>query len=85
MTTDSEQARNYLHHRHSDANNAILAAVGYSFRLLLKWLKILLYLLLVAVLILDETCTVALRAGAAQIGHRIKTGSSRTSNKARFN
>ena len=42
--------RNYLHHRQGDANNAILAAVGYDFRLLIKWLRILLYLVLVAIL-----------------------------------
>jgi transposase, IS5 family len=49
--------RNYLHHRHGDANNAILAAVGYNFRLLLKWLRILLYLLLVAILAPPKSAT----------------------------
>jgi hypothetical protein len=39
--------RNYLHHRHGDAN-AILAAVGYNFRLLIRWLKFLLRLVLTA-------------------------------------
>ncbi len=38
--------RNYLHHRSGDANNAILAAVGYNFSLLLRWLGFLLRLLL---------------------------------------
>jgi transposase, IS5 family len=38
--------RNYLHHRHGDANNAVLAATGYNFRLLIKWLRILLRLFL---------------------------------------
>jgi len=38
--------RNYLAHRHGDANNAILAAVGYNFRLLIRWLGFLLRLLL---------------------------------------
>jgi len=33
--------RSYLAHRAGDANNAILAAVGYNFRLLLNWLKLL--------------------------------------------
>jgi hypothetical protein len=37
--------RNYLHHRHGDANDAILAAVGYTFR----WLRFLLCLILVAI------------------------------------
>jgi hypothetical protein len=31
--------RNYLRHRDSDANNAILAAVGYTFRLFIKRLS----------------------------------------------
>jgi len=43
-------ARKYLHHRQGDANNAILAAVGYNFRLLINWLRISLYLVLVAIL-----------------------------------
>src|SRR5258708_8630806 len=34
--------RNYLAHRHGDANNAILAAAGYNFSLLLRWLRFLL-------------------------------------------
>ena len=33
--------RNYLAHQSGDAVNAVLAAVGYNFRLLLKWLAIL--------------------------------------------
>jgi IS5 family transposase len=42
--------RNYLHHRCGDTNNAVLAAAGYNFRLLIKWLRILLCLLLIAIL-----------------------------------
>ena len=38
--------RNYLAHRHRDANNTILAAIGYNFRLLIRWLIILLRLVL---------------------------------------
>ena len=34
--------RNYLAGRHGDASNAILAAVGYNFRRLIRWLKLLL-------------------------------------------
>ena len=37
--------RNYLAHRHGDAANAILAAAGYNFRRLLRWLKLLLCLI----------------------------------------
>ena len=40
--------RNYLHHRQGDATNAILAAVGYNFSLLLRWLRFLLRQLLAA-------------------------------------
>src|SRR6202142_2607529 len=36
--------RNYLAGRNGDANNAILAAVGYNFRRLIRWLRILLRL-----------------------------------------
>jgi len=38
--------RNYLAGRHGDAANAVLAAVGYNFRLLLVWLSELLCVLL---------------------------------------
>jgi transposase, IS5 family len=38
--------RNYLAHREGDANNAILAAAGYNFRRLLRWLRLLLCLIL---------------------------------------
>ena len=38
--------RNYLAGRTGDANNAILAAVGYNFRRLIKWLRIMLCLIL---------------------------------------
>jgi IS5 family transposase len=31
--------RNYLAHRHGDFNNAVLAAVGYNFRRLIRWLR----------------------------------------------
>jgi hypothetical protein len=40
--------RNYLAHRNGDLNNAILAAVGYNFRRLVKWFRILLCLILLA-------------------------------------
>ena len=33
--------RNYLAHRAGDAINAVLAAAGYNFSLLLKWLSLL--------------------------------------------
>ena len=37
--------RNYLAYREGDANNALLAAVGYNFRLLIRWLTLLLRLI----------------------------------------
>jgi hypothetical protein len=33
LKTEHRMGRNYLYHRSGDANNAILAAVGYNFRL----------------------------------------------------
>jgi len=49
LKNEHRMDRNYLHHRRGDANNAILAAVGYNFRLLIRWLRILLDLILVAI------------------------------------
>src|ERR1700680_4437495 len=43
--------RNSLAGRRGDVNNAILAAVGYNFRRLLRWLSILLRLILAALLV----------------------------------
>ena len=42
--------RNQLAHATGDAINAVLAAVGYNFRLLIKWLAILLRLILVGLI-----------------------------------
>lgn len=42
--------RNYLAHRSGDAANAVLAAAGYNFRLLLTWLALLCAQILAAVL-----------------------------------
>ena len=46
LKNEHRMDRNYLHHRSGDANNAILAAIGYNFRLLIRWLRFLLRLLL---------------------------------------
>jgi IS5 family transposase len=40
--------RNYLWFRRGDAANAILAAAGYNFRRLIRWLRLLLYQILTA-------------------------------------
>ena len=42
LKDDYRMDRNYLAHRHGDLNNAVLAAVGYNFRRLIRWLSILL-------------------------------------------
>src|SRR6266849_4254495 len=46
LKEDHRMDRNYLAHRHGDLNNAILAAAGYNFRRLIRWLRILLRLFL---------------------------------------
>ncbi len=42
MKTDGHLGRNFLKGRHGDQANAVLTAVGYNFRLILKWLRLLL-------------------------------------------
>jgi hypothetical protein len=39
--------RNYLWHRQGDAINAVLAAAGYNFRRLIRWLELLLSQILI--------------------------------------
>lgn len=41
LKSEHRMGRNYLWHREGDAINAILAAVGYNFRRLIKWLRLL--------------------------------------------
>ena len=36
---EHRMGRNYLAGRHGDANNAVLAATGYNFRRLIRWLN----------------------------------------------
>src|ERR1700687_3896634 len=49
LKDEHRMGRNYLAHRLGDFNNAILAAVGYNFRRLIKWLGTLLCLILMAI------------------------------------
>jgi transposase, IS5 family len=42
LKSDHRMDRNYLWHRQGDATNAVLAAVGYNFRRLIRWLRLLL-------------------------------------------
>jgi len=39
--TDGHLGRNFLKGRHGDQINAVMSAVGYNFRLILKWLRLL--------------------------------------------
>jgi transposase, IS5 family len=48
IKAEHRMGRNYLAGKQGDAVNAILAAAGYNFSLLLRWLKVLLWLLLAA-------------------------------------
>ncbi len=49
LKDDHRMGRNYLAHSSGDAINAVLAAVGYNFRLLLRWLRLLLSQILTAI------------------------------------
>ncbi|KAB2921335.1 MAG: IS5 family transposase, partial [Candidatus Contendobacter sp.] len=48
LKAEHRMGRNYLWYRQGDAINAVLAAAGYNFRLLLRWLRLLLFRFLVA-------------------------------------
>jgi transposase, IS5 family len=48
IKNEHRMGRNYLFHTSGDAINAVLAATGYNFRLLLNWLRLLLRLLPIA-------------------------------------
>ena len=43
LKSEHRMGRNYLWHREGDAANAVLAAAGYNFRRLIKWLSLLLF------------------------------------------
>ena len=51
LKEDHRMGRNHLIGNHGDAINAVLAAVGYNFRRLIAWLKLLLCLLLAMILL----------------------------------
>jgi len=48
LKAEHRMERNYLAHRTGDAINAVLSAVGYNFRLLIRWLRFLLRQILMA-------------------------------------
>ncbi len=43
LKSEHRMGRNYLWHRAGDATNAVLAAAGYNFRRLIRWLGLLLF------------------------------------------
>jgi len=47
LKSEHRMGRNYLWHRQGDAINAVLAAAGYNFRRLIRWLQLLLRQILV--------------------------------------
>ena len=48
LKAEHRMGRNYLWFRHGDAANAVLAAAGYNFRRLIRWLRLLVCLFLTA-------------------------------------
>ncbi|MHB0790077.1 IS5 family transposase [Bradyrhizobium sp. 5.13L] len=48
LKAEHRLGRNYLWFKHGDANNAVLAAAGYNFRRLIRWLRLLLCQILAA-------------------------------------
>jgi IS5 family transposase len=49
LKSEHRMGRNYLWHRQGDAANAVLAAVGYNFRRLIRWLSLLLRQILIRI------------------------------------
>ena len=50
MKNEGHLGRNYLKGRHGDHANAVLTATGYNFRLILRWLRVLLRKILAAII-----------------------------------
>jgi len=48
LKDDHRMRRNHLAHQSGDAINAVLAAIGYNFRRLIRWLSLLLLRILFA-------------------------------------
>jgi len=51
LKSEHRMGRNYLWHRQGDASNAVLAAVGYNFRRLIRWLELLWHQILVQLIL----------------------------------
>ena len=54
LKAEHRMGRNHLVHRAGDATNAVLAAVGYNFHLLIRWLRLLLYRILLAFAVTNQ-------------------------------
>jgi IS5 family transposase len=50
MKEDGHLGRNFLRGTHGDQNNAVLSAIGHNLRLVLRWLRLLLCLIVAAIL-----------------------------------
>ncbi len=57
LKAEHRMERNYLAHRAGDAINAVLAAAGYNFRLLIRWLRFLLRQILTTLAADDQLVT----------------------------
>lgn len=57
LKAEHRMGRNYLARRSGDAINAVLAAAGYNFSLLLKWLKLLFAIFIAAIRAASEPQT----------------------------
>jgi hypothetical protein len=51
LKSEHRMGRNYLWHRQGDATNPVLAAAGYNFRRLLRWLQLLLRQILIQLIL----------------------------------
>ena len=58
LKAEHRMDRSYLAHRTGDAANAVLAAAGYNFRLLIRWLRLLLCQLVSALRVQLQLATV---------------------------
>ena len=55
LKAEHRMGRNHLKHRDGDRNNAVLAAAGYNFSLLIRWFEALLRALIATILRAPQT------------------------------
>jgi IS5 family transposase len=58
LKSDHRMGRNYLAHSSGDAINAVLASVGYNFRRLIQWLRLLMFRILIALGMPGPVCVI---------------------------